>query len=120
VRSRRRAPTHVQVPVCGVPGIARAVINITPQGKYELLVRVRLCAQSRLTCAQQCEGTGLRRVLGVPGIAAMRTSCNHVVEVNRALGIEAARVSIQVRTARVRLRMYTHTLTPARRPKCAK
>ena len=43
-----------QVPVCGVPGIARAIINKTSSGAYELL----------------CEGAAFGRVMGVPGVRA--------------------------------------------------
>jgi DNA-directed RNA polymerase III subunit RPC1 len=40
------------------------------------------------------EGTNLLAVMGTPGVDAMKTKSNHIMEVNRTLGIEAARRSI--------------------------
>lgn len=40
------------------------------------------------------DGTGLRSVLGVPGVDARKTSSNHIAEVHQHLGIEAAREKI--------------------------
>ena len=83
--------------VCGIPSVERAVINEKEgasggssgggggepggdgQGKsYKLLV----------------EGVGLTHVMGVPGVKGSMTSSNHVIEVERVLGIEAARGTI--------------------------
>ncbi|CCD23823.1 DNA-directed RNA polymerase III core subunit RPO31 NDAI_0C01620 [Naumovozyma dairenensis CBS 421] len=72
---RRALPSIV---VKGLPEIARAVINIRDDGKRELLV----------------EGYGLRDVMCTDGVIGMKTTTNHILEVNTVLGIEAARSSI--------------------------
>lgn len=72
---RRSLPDIV---VKGLPGIARAVINIRDDGKRELLV----------------EGYGLRDVMTTDGVVGHRTKTNHVLEAFEVLGIEAARTSI--------------------------
>jgi len=67
--------------VQGIPTVNRAVINEEDKdGKtsYHLLV----------------EGYGLAEVMGSPGIDGRRTTTNHVVEVERTLGVEAARTQI--------------------------
>ncbi len=76
------------VVVKGVPSVARAVINIhnSPSGgpslknndRYHLLV----------------EGYGLASVMGAPGIDGTCTKSNHIIEVMKILGVEAARVTI--------------------------
>uniref|UniRef100_A0A0E0KS82 DNA-directed RNA polymerase subunit n=1 Tax=Oryza punctata TaxID=4537 RepID=A0A0E0KS82_ORYPU len=70
-----------KVIVKGIPTVERAVISETGKAnekRYKLLV----------------EGTNLLAVMGTPGVDAMRTKSNHIMEVNRTLGIEAARRSI--------------------------
>jgi len=67
--------------VHGLSSTRRAVINKDDKGpktKYNVLV----------------EGTGLKEVLTVPGIQPQKTSSNHVMEVEKVLGIEAARRTI--------------------------
>ncbi|KAM3401211.1 hypothetical protein ACQJBY_005778 [Aegilops geniculata] len=69
--------------VKGIPTVERAVVNpvLRRDGtfdRYNLLV----------------EGTNLLKVLGTPGVDAKRTKSNHILEVNKTLGIEAARRSI--------------------------
>lgn len=68
------------VRVCGLDSVSRVVINCLSQDgeAYELLV----------------EGTGLCKILGVPGIEPYGTSSNNVMEVRETLGIEAARALI--------------------------
>ncbi|KAG8082497.1 hypothetical protein GUJ93_ZPchr0014g47527 [Zizania palustris] len=66
-----------KVIVKGIPTVERAVINKIGD-RYNLLV----------------EGTNLLAVMGTPGVDAMKTKSNHIMEVNRTLGIEAARKSI--------------------------
>jgi DNA-directed RNA polymerase III subunit RPC1 len=64
--------------VQGIPSVNRAVINeIEKDGKstYNLLV----------------EGYGLQEVMGSPGIDGRKTTTNHVLEVEKVLGVEAAR-----------------------------
>lgn len=75
----------LNVIVGGIPSVERAVIN-EKEGSgsaggaraYKLLV----------------EGTGLTHVMGVAGVDGRRTCSNHVIEVEKALGIEAARSTI--------------------------
>jgi len=67
--------------VRGIPTVNRAVIN--KKGKdedtrYNLLV----------------EGDDLLHVMSTPGVMGSKTTCNHVMEVEKTLGIEAARVTI--------------------------
>jgi DNA-directed RNA polymerase III subunit RPC1 len=40
------------------------------------------------------EGSDLRGVMGVPGVCGRLTDCNHIMEVEKRLGIEAARQTI--------------------------
>ena len=66
--------------VKGISSTKRAVLNKKDGEKvsYTLLV----------------EGYGLREVMATPGINSSKTSSNHVVEVEKVLGIEAARKTI--------------------------
>jgi len=65
------------VPVCGVPGVSRAVIS-KEKDQYML----------------QVEGANLRGVMNTPGVIGEKTTCNHVMEVEQILGVEAARNTI--------------------------
>lgn len=67
--------------VCGIRSTSRAVINKDDKKsptRYNLLV----------------EGYGLLNVMATPGIKSSSTSSNHVMEVEKTLGIEAARKTI--------------------------
>jgi len=69
--------------VQGIPTVNRAVINAEDEGKngketYHLLV----------------EGYGLPEVMGAPGIDGRNTKTNHIIEVEKTLGVEAARAQI--------------------------
>jgi DNA-directed RNA polymerase III subunit RPC1 len=66
------------VPVAGIPGISRVVINDAGKGSHELLV----------------EGDDLVNVMGIPGIVGNEVTSNHVMAVERGIGIEAARQTI--------------------------
>ncbi|KAI8816202.1 uncharacterized protein EV422DRAFT_546457 [Fimicolochytrium jonesii] len=68
-----------KVIIKGLPSVTRAVIN-DEEGKkmFNLLV----------------EGYGLREVMGTEGIHGIETKCNATLEVNKTLGIEAARLTI--------------------------
>lgn len=66
-----------QVLVAGVPDVNRAVINKN-KGEFELLV----------------EGVNLRGVMGTLGVRGRECRSNHVDEMLRVLGIEAARRTI--------------------------
>ncbi|KAJ3704079.1 hypothetical protein LUZ61_007784 [Rhynchospora tenuis] len=87
-RSRLRYELHniksvlPKVVVKGIPTIERAVIEKKKKNEdnkeidvYHLMV----------------EGTNLLAVMGTPGIDGSKTTSNHVMEVQRTLGIEAAR-----------------------------
>lgn len=70
-----------KVVVQGIPEVARAVIHIDEQSgknKYKLLV----------------EGDNLRAVMATHGVNGNRTTSNNTYEVERTLGIEAARSTI--------------------------
>jgi len=72
-----------KVIVKGIPTVERVVIDEIKKKdntveKYNLLV----------------EGTNLLAVMGTPGVDARITKCNHIMEMNSTLGIEAARRSI--------------------------
>jgi DNA-directed RNA polymerase III subunit RPC1 len=70
-----------EVIVQGIPTIQRAVINESNQGDkptYNLLM----------------EGYGLQEVIASPGIDGLRTTTNHVLEIEQVLGVEAARTQI--------------------------
>lgn len=78
--------------VTGIRSTNRAVINKDDKGDkttYSLLV----------------EGYGLMDVMSVPGIDSIHTSSNHVMEVERVLGIEAARCTIM---KEIQLTMGSH------------
>merc|ERR1712194_423248 len=64
--------------IAGLPSIHRAVVNkddkVSPT-RYEILV----------------EGYGFREVMAIPGLVPARVTSNHVMEVEKELGIEAAR-----------------------------
>ncbi|KAJ7520459.1 hypothetical protein O6H91_19G006700 [Diphasiastrum complanatum] len=66
-----------KVIVKGIPTVERAVIN-QDKGKYNLLV----------------EGTNLAAVMGTEGVEGRQTKSNHIIEVEKTLGIEAARKCI--------------------------
>lgn len=73
---RRALP---QVVVAGIPSVGRAVINDLGSGQgYNLLV----------------EGYGLREVMTTEGIIGTSTTSNHIAEIEKVLGIEAARSTI--------------------------
>ena len=70
---RQEAP---KVMVKGHKGIERCIISLDKKTKeHKLMV----------------EGTDVRAVMGTRGVAGTRVTSNHVIEVERALGIEAAR-----------------------------
>ena len=72
---RRALP---EVVVKGVSSVSRAVINTVSSGKYNLLV----------------EGYGLREVMTTEGVDGIHTTSNHIAEIEKVLGIEAARQTI--------------------------
>lgn len=67
-----------QVIVQGTPNVNRAVINDKGDGTFNLLV----------------EGYNLRGVMTTLGVKGTETTSNHVIEMEKVLGIEAARATI--------------------------
>lgn len=70
--------------VSGIPGIARAVINVAEEGRDGKRSRYNLLI----------EGSDMRRVMNATGVKGSHVTCNHIMEVERVLGIEAARATI--------------------------
>jgi DNA-directed RNA polymerase III subunit RPC1 len=84
-RLRELKRSLASVVVKGVPSLHRAIINIKDKndargqkGDKELLI----------------EGYGLQKVMTTEGIIGEFTTSNHVIEVQKVLGIEAARQTI--------------------------
>jgi DNA-directed RNA polymerase III subunit RPC1 len=67
-----------EVIIEGIHTVSRAVINDDGSGKYHLLV----------------EGYDLAAVMSTLGVRGRETTSNHIIEVWKVLGIEAARTSI--------------------------
>ncbi|OMJ08652.1 DNA-directed RNA polymerase III subunit rpc1 [Smittium culicis] len=67
-----------KVVVNGYPQIVRSVISDSGKGTYDLLV----------------EGYGLKDVMNTDGVIGTKTTSNHVMEMQKVLGIEAARQTI--------------------------
>jgi len=67
-----------KVIVQGIPTVERAVVNDKGGGNYSIFV----------------EGTNLQAVMGTEGVKGEATFTNHVLEMEKTLGIEAARWSI--------------------------
>ncbi len=86
------------VVVKGYPSVVRAVINEQEgrNGHFELLA----------------EGYGLRDVMNTDGIIGTKTSSNHIMEVEKVLGIEAARQTI---IDQIQYTMSKHGMTIDRR-----
>lgn len=81
IQALKAALPHVIVQ--GIPSVSRAVMNeetdsSTGKKQYYLLV----------------EGYGLQDVMGCPGVDGRQTKSNHIVEMQKVLGIEAARSMI--------------------------
>merc|ERR1719271_1953706 len=68
--------------ICGVPTARRVVINKTDTPSGDTLLNLLV------------EGYGMLEVLNIPGIVASRSRSNHIHEVEKCLGIEAARAVI--------------------------
>jgi len=67
-----------QVVVAGIPGVNRAVINDKGNREFNIMV----------------EGQDLSLVMGTPGVLGEKTETNHIMVVEKVLGIEAARTAI--------------------------
>eukprot|EP00051_Salpingoeca_urceolata_P001895 m.44963 g.44963 ORF g.44963 m.44963 type:complete len:1535 (+) comp11747_c0_seq1:191-4795(+) len=64
--------------VQGIASVTRVVVERMDGGKFQLLA----------------EGDNLRPILITPGVDGRRTRCNHIMEIEKTLGIEAARLSV--------------------------
>ncbi len=64
-----------KVIVMGISTVERAVINKEKDGRFNLLV----------------EGTNMQAVMATAGVLGLKTTTNHVSEIEKFLGIEAAR-----------------------------
>jgi DNA-directed RNA polymerase III subunit RPC1 len=73
--------TLPDVVVCGIAGITRAVIN-KPDTKE---------AAAKEGLHLVVEGNQMLRVMATPGVVGTKVVSNHVMEMERTLGIEAAR-----------------------------
>lgn len=67
--------------VQGIPTVNRAVINYEEGQSATAAKSLHLLV----------EGYGLAEVMGIPGVDGLNTTSNHVIEVEKTLGIEAAR-----------------------------
>jgi DNA-directed RNA polymerase III subunit RPC1 len=67
--------------VQGIPTVNRAVINYDENSAKSASKAHHLLV----------EGYGLAEVMGIPGVDGLNTTSNHIVEVEKTLGIEAAR-----------------------------
>lgn len=72
-----------QVIIKGIPSVKRAVIS-EDQGGTATAKRYKLAV----------EGYGLQEVMGTEGVIGTQTTSNHIIEVQKVLGIEAARHTI--------------------------
>lgn len=86
-----------KVVVEGISGVGRAVINVADESSdgtkiYNLLV----------------EGSDLLSVMTTTGVRSTEATCNHIFEVQRVLGIEAARSTI---VSQILETMDAHSLT---------
>lgn len=88
-RLKRALPTVV---VLGIPSVQRAVINDNNDGSYNLLV----------------EGYGLLDVMSTEGVVSSKTTSNHIIEISKILGIEAARTTI---ASEIQYTMSKHGMT---------
>jgi DNA-directed RNA polymerase III subunit RPC1 len=90
-----------QVIVQGIPSVSRAVINEevdSATGKKDFYLLV--------------EGYGLQEVMGCPGVLGDRTKSNHIIELQKVLGIEAARSVI---ASEIKYIMQAYGITVDRR-----
>jgi len=79
------------VVVKGIQGVERAVIT-KDNDKFKILV----------------EGNQLAEVMATPGILGTKTTSNHIIEVEKTLGIEAARATIM---NEIQETMRNHTIS---------
>jgi len=76
--------------VCGIKDITRAIITLKEAGEKTEEERRSGVDVHRLLV----EGVGLQDVMGVSGVKGECTRSTHITEVEKALGIEAARATI--------------------------
>lgn len=88
-RLKRSLPSVI---IQGIPGVQRAVINDCNDGSFNLLV----------------EGYGLLEVMSTEGVIGNKTVSNHIIEIAKVLGIEAARTTI---ASEIQYTMGKHGMT---------
>jgi len=76
--------------VCGIREVSRAIITLKDENEKTPAER----ASGRKALKILVEGTGLQAVMGTAGVMGHRTKSTHIMEVERTLGIEAARQTI--------------------------
>ena len=74
-----------EVVVAGIAAIPRAIITRKEEGEKSAAEKGRVCFQLLV------EGVGLQAVMGVRGLRGESARTTHVMEVEKVLGIEAAR-----------------------------
>ncbi|KAH3759278.1 RNA polymerase III largest subunit [Pelomyxa schiedti] len=80
--------------VTGIPGIPRAVIQEKPKKNKDDKTE----PQRYFIC---CEGNELAAVMSSPGVIGVETASNHVIDMERVLGIEASRTTIMSEISKV-------------------
>jgi len=78
------------VVVCGIKDVSRAIITLKEEGEKTAAERASRAKVHKILV----EGTGLQAVMGAKGVDGPRTRSTHVMEVEKTLGIEAARQTI--------------------------
>jgi len=78
------------VVVCGIKDVSRAIITLKEEGEKTKTERASCLKTHKILV----EGTGLQAVMGAKGVAGERTKSTHIMEVEKTLGIEAARQTI--------------------------
>jgi DNA-directed RNA polymerase III subunit RPC1 len=76
--------------VCGIKEVSRAVITLKEDNEKSASEKASGLPCHRLVV----EGAGLQAVMGVSGVCGPRTRSTHLMEVEKTLGIEAARQTI--------------------------
>ena len=78
------------VVVCGIKDVTRAIITLKEEGEKSKAEKA-----DRRPCHKiLVEGAGLQAVMGTKGVDGRNTKSTHIMEVEKTLGIEAARQTI--------------------------
>ena len=93
--------------VGGVASVERAVLTRKQADKKKKGGNDQNDDDENGRCVLTVEGRDLGAVLAAPGVDGTRTTTNHVMEVERVLGIEAARASLAAEVASTMVRFLT-------------